>query len=115
MKIACAGGSSSVLRKALKADCESIWTSSMMYTLYFPTCGGIWTWSIRALMSSTPLFEAASSSRMQYERPSANDRQDSHSPHGSMSADGFEQLIAFAKIRAVEVLPTPRGPQKRYA
>jgi hypothetical protein len=25
------------------------------------------------------------------------------------------QLSDFAKIRAVEVLPTPRGPTKRYA
>jgi len=52
---------------------------------------------------------------MQYERPSANDWHDSHVPHGSMSAEGSEQLIIFAKIRAVVVLPTPRGPQKRYA
>ena len=37
MNIACAGGSSSVFRKALKAAVESIWTSSIMYTLYFPT------------------------------------------------------------------------------
>ena len=41
--------------------------------------------------------------------------QDSHSPQGSMSGPGLEQLIIFAKIRAVVVLPTPRGPQKRYA
>ena len=32
MKMACAGGSSSVLRKALKAAAESMWTSSMMKT-----------------------------------------------------------------------------------
>ena len=32
MKIACAGGSSSVFRKALKAAAESMWTSSMMNT-----------------------------------------------------------------------------------
>ena len=115
MKIACAGGSSSVLRNALNAACESMCTSSMMYTLYLPTCGGTRTWSIRALMSSTPLFEAASSSWIQYERPSAKERHDSHVPHGSISAEGLEQLIIFAKIRAVVVLPTPRGPQKRYA
>ena len=60
--MAYAGGSSRVLRKALKADELSMCTSSMMYTLYFPVCGGILTWSIRALISSTPLFEAASSS-----------------------------------------------------
>jgi hypothetical protein len=66
-------------------------------------------------MSSTPLFDAASSSWIQYDLPSANDWHDSQVPHGSISADGFEQLIIFAKIRAVVVLPTPRGPQKRYA
>ena len=37
MKIAWAGGSSKVLRKALNACEESICTSSMIYTLYFPT------------------------------------------------------------------------------
>ena len=115
MKIACAGGSSRVLRNALKAACDSIWTSSMIYTLYLPTCGGIRTLSMRTFISSTPLFEAASSSWIQYERPSANERHDSHVPHGSMSSEGLEQLIIFAKIRAVVVLPTPRGPQKRYA
>ena len=115
MKIACAGGSSRVFRKALKADCDSMCTSSMMYTLYLPTWGGICTWSIRALMSSTPLLDAASSSWMQYERPSAKDTQDSHSPQGSMSGPGCEQFIVLAKMRAVLVLPTPRGPQNRYA
>ena len=63
--MACAGGSSSVLRKALKAAWDSMWTSSMMYTLYFPTCGGTCTFSIRDLMSSTELLDAASSSWMQ--------------------------------------------------
>ena len=65
MKMACAGGSSRVLRKALKALWDSICTSSMMYTLYLPTCGGTCTCSIRVLMSSTELLEAASSSWMQ--------------------------------------------------
>ena len=113
--MACAGGSSRVFRNALKADCDSMCTSSMMYTLYFPTWGGTCTCSIRALMSSTELLDAASSSWMQYERPSLNDTQDSHSPQGSISGPGLEQLIIFAKIRAVVVLPTPLGPQNRYA
>ena len=115
MNIACDGGSSRVFRKALKALCESIWTSSMIYTLYFPTGGGTWTWSIRALMSSTELLDAASSSWIQYERPSRKETQDSHSPQGVISSPGFEQLIIFAKIRAVVVFPTPLGPQNRYA
>ena len=41
--------------------------------------------------------------------------QDSHLPHGSMSGPGLRQLMDLAKILAVVVLPTPRGPQKRYA
>ena len=41
--------------------------------------------------------------------------QDSQCPHGSISGPGSEQLIIFAKIRAVVVFPTPRGPQNRYA
>ncbi len=40
---------------------------------------------------------------------------DSHSPHASPSAVGWRQLMVFAKIRALDVLPTPRGPQNRYA
>ena len=113
MKIACAGGSSRVLRKALNAADESICTSSMIYTLYLPICGGIITFSVRSLISSTELFDAASSSWIQYERPCANERHDSHSPHGSRSAPGFMQLIVLAKILAVDVLPTPLGPQNR--
>ena len=32
---------------------------------------------------------------------------------GPMSGPGWAQLIIFAKMRAVVVFPTPRGPQKR--
>ena len=115
MKIACAGGSSRVFKNALNACEDSMCTSSMIYTLYFPICGGICTWSIRALMSSTPLLEAASSSCMQYDLPSWNEMHDSHWPQGSMSADGCSQLMVLAKILAALVFPTPLGPQKRYA
>ena len=64
-------------------------------------------------MSSTELFDAASSSWMLNERFSLKALHDSHSLHASASAVGLRQLIALAKIRAQVVLPTPRGPQKR--
>ena len=64
MKMTCAGGSSSVFKKALKAAVESMCTSSMMKTLYLPTCGGMRVCSISVLMCSTELFEAASSSKI---------------------------------------------------
>ena len=107
------GGSSSVFRNALKAAELSICTSSMINTLYFPIGGGIRTWSISERISSTELLEAASSSWMLYERCSLKALHDSHSLQASPSAVGFRQLIVLAKIRAQEVLPTPRGPQKR--
>ena len=45
------------------------------------------------------------------ERCSLKARHDSHALQASPSAVGFKQLIVFAKIRAHEVFPTPRGPQ----
>ena len=39
---------------------------------------------------------------------------ESHIPHGS-GVGPFSQLSAFARIRAVLVLPVPRGPVNRYA
>ena len=115
MKMTYEGGSSSVFRKALKACVESMWTSSMMKTLYLPICGGMRVCSISCLIFSTELLEAASSSKILYERPSANALQLSHSPQASPSAVGCSQLMVLAKIRAHVVLPTPRGPQKRKA
>src|SRR5574344_1101997 len=52
---------------------------------------------------------------MQYELPSVNERHDSHWPQGSISFEGLRQFIDLAKILAIEVFPTPRGPQNRYA
>ena len=101
IKMACAGGSSSVFRKALKACCDSMCTSSMMYTLNLPVCGAKRTWSISLRISSTELFEAASSSKML----SAN----------SSSFKSAPPLITFARIRAQVVFPTPRGPQNNRA
>lgn len=36
-------------------------------------------------------------------------------PQGSRSGPGLAQLMTFAKMRAALVLPTPLGPQNRYA
>ena len=63
-------------------------------------------------MSSTRLFEAASISLTSRARPSRMATQAGHSSHGSPSR-GLEQLSAFARMRAIEVLPVPRGPTKR--
>src|SRR5690554_7083129 len=66
-------------------------------------------------MSSTPLFDAASSSCILYERCSLKATHDSHSLQASFSLVRLKQFIVFAKILAHVVLPTPLGPLKRYA
>ena len=64
-------------------------------------------------MSSTLLLEAAScSSSQSVTRPSATATQLSHLPQGSPST-GAAQLRTLARMRAVDVLPVPRGPLKR--
>lgn len=63
---------------------------------------------------STPLLEAPSISRTSSDLPSAISMQMSSSGSKSMLGP-LEQLSAFAMIRAVDVLPVPRGPTKRYA
>ena len=100
MNTACLGGSSKVFRKALKASLDNMWTSSMTYTLYCPSWGGIRTWSMMLRMCSTPLLEAASNSKTLKLRSACS---------------VVNPLMALAKMRAQVVLPTPRGPQKRYA
>src|SRR6185312_450425 len=113
MKMACAGGSSSVLRKALKAACDSMCTSSIIYTLYLPSCGANLTCSINPLISSTELFDAASNSCMLSERPSLKLLHDSHWLQASVSGPRFMQFMVLANIRAQLVLPTPRCPQNK--
>src|SRR5690606_22863703 len=90
-------------------------TSSMMYILYLPTCGGMRTCSIKVRMSSTKLLDAASSSWMEKDVPFANDSQLAHVPHASTSPVICSQLMVLANMRAQLVLPTPRGPQNRKA
>ena len=99
INLACGGGSSKVFKKALNADLDNICTSSIMYTLYFPTWGGTLTWSVKFLISSTELFEAASNSNILNEKSSISVL--------------LDKLISLAKILAHVVLPTPLGPQKR--
>src|SRR5579859_7755380 len=61
-----------------------------------------------------PRFEAASISITSSEVPAAISLQESHSPHGS-AVGPFAQFMAFARIRAAVVFPTPRAPEKIYA
>ena len=60
---------------------------------------------------STCVLVAASISRTSMSRPCAISTQASHSPHGS-PVGPFSQLRQRARMRAVVVLPTPRGPEK---
>jgi hypothetical protein len=65
-------------------------------------------------MLSTPVFDAASISRTSGEPPPAISVHEGHRLHG-VAVGPSAQLRAFASRRAVVVLPTPRGPQNRYA
>ena len=107
------GGSSSVFSRAFSAPVVSMCTSSRTYTLVRPGLP-IATLLTRSRMSSTLLCEAASSSCNSYEVPAAMEVQDPQAPHGS-PASSCSQLRALARMRAVDVLPVPRGPLKRYA
>ena len=68
--------------------------------------------SINPLISSTPLFEAASISIIS--GFSTKLRQNSHFSHGEPSICST-QLMAFEKTFAVLVFPVPLGPEKMYA
>src|SRR5665811_1709751 len=46
--------------------------------------------------------------------PLARSRHDWHSPHGT-EVGPLSQLSALARMRALVVLPQPRGPENRYA
>jgi hypothetical protein len=66
--------------------------------------------------SSTPPCEAASISITSIEPGPflARSRQDRHSPHG-VGVGPCSQFRQRARIRALVVLPQPRGPLNRYA
>ena len=80
-----------------------------MYILYLELLGANLTLFTISLISSTLLFDAASSSIIS--GLLSKFIQELHLPHGSPSI-GFSQLIALAKTRAVDVFPVPLGPEK---
>ena len=91
---------------------EVIWcTSSMMYTFHRPGLPSA-TRPRRSRISSMPRLVAESSSCTSSEDPWRIATQDGQVPSGSPSTV-CSQLRAMAKMRAVDVLPVPRGPLKR--
>ena len=61
-----------------------------------------------------PRWEAASISTTSSEVPAAIATHAWHVPSGS-GVGPWAQLSAFARMRASDVFPVPRGPAKRYA
>ena len=115
IKMTCSGGSSNVFNSALNAAAESICTSSTIYTLYLATAGIYLTLSRKLRISSTPLLEAASISKISRLAGLESSLHTSHSPQGEPSLRGLTQFTALAKILATDVLPVPREPVNRYA
>ena len=114
MKWTLGGGSSSVFKRALQAAVESMCASSRMKTRWAEgRAATIVTCTLMSLMFSTELWEAASNSWTSRELPTTMAWQVAHWSQGSPSGQGSSQLIALARMRAVEVLPVPRGPAKR--
>src|SRR5690606_27881816 len=89
--------------------------SSRIHTLLPPRRLASPTRSLRSRTSSTELLEAASSSATSGCEPPCTNRHDSHTPHGRPAGSASSQLTAIASSLAVVVLPTPLGPEKRYA
>ena len=112
----CGGGSSIDFSSVFDAADVSMCTSSRRYTLRFAVAPSPrLIRDTRSRASSTPRFDAASISMRSENVPAAIDTQFSHWPHGSPSAPSSRQFSALARMRAVVVLPFPRGPEKRYA
>ena len=65
-------------------------------------------------MSSMPRCDAASISTTSSEVPAEIETHAWQVPSGVVVGPDA-QLSAFARIRAIDVLPVPRGPAKRYA
>ena len=107
----CGGGSSRVFRSAASAAFDNMCTSSKMNTRWRPGFPSDER-SIRSRMFSTPLLLAASSSKTSYELPLSMEPHELQMPHGSPSS-GDSQFNTLARMRAVEVLPVPRGPENR--
>ena len=108
------GGSSSVFNKALKAAVVNICTSSIINTLNLADEGLYFVCSIKSLISSIPLFEAASISITSKWELLFVDSQWEHFSQG-FDVGPFSHKSAFAIILAVEVFPLPRRPENKYA
>ena len=109
------GGSSRILRSVFQASRVNMWASSTMYTLWRCSAEAAYiARSRRSRASSTPRFDAASSSTTsRFAAPFQIRVQDSHSPHGSPAGERRSQFSAMARIRAAVVFPTPRGPANK--
>ena len=115
MKTTCGGGSSTDFSRALNELDESWCTSSMMKILWRSRTGAMDSPEmITSRTLSTWVWVAASISSTSMSRPSATSRHTSHSPHGS-AVGPSTQFRARARMRAVVVLPTPRGPANTNA
>ena len=111
----CGGGSSSVFSRALAAP-SWIWcASSMMVTRYREATGAYRTLSSHSRISSMRrALDAASTSTTSSQSSRPMRRHESHSPQGvGVGAGKAWQLRHRARIRAVVVLPVPRGPENR--
>lgn len=104
------GGSSRVLRRALKALLESMWASSRMKTFLGAERGARWILSLSSRTSSTELLLAASISTTSGWAPLCTAWQWGQTPQGGSSP---WHPTAMARSLAVVVLPTPLGPEKR--
>ena len=78
-----------------------------------PTDATVDTLVLNSRMSSTLLWEAASSSSTSMDEEPATAVQEGHVPHGSPAASRCGQFRDLASNLAVVVLPVPRGPAKR--
>lgn len=110
MKRTWAGGSSRVLRRALKALLESMWASSRMKTFLGAERGARRIRSLSSRTSSTELLLAASISTTSGWVPFCTAWQWGQAPQGFSSP---WHPTAMARRRAVVVFPTPLGPEKR--
>src|SRR5919201_928690 len=85
-----------------------------MYTLYRPSAGCSTTRSRISRMSSMPRCDAASISTTSKDDPFAIATHTRHVLSGS-AVGPCTQFNPFARMRASDVFPVPRGPAKRYA
>jgi len=84
----------------------------MMYTRYRPYAGAVLTVSRISRTSSTLLLDAPSISITSNDIPAPISRQLTQARQG-VGVGPFSQLRAFARMRAMVVLPTPRMPENR--